>query len=190
MKAAFDKSKQSTLDDLSFQFNIQKPNIANKPAKEILINDISDVISEDELTINVDFTLLPSKLAFSKINLDIFFEDQLLKSIILGIPQSSLLNDNFDFPIILDMRGISAAKYLLRVEMFELWPSGEKLCFTSKEIIIEYIPTTKDSRLVKIPIVKSIAGSNLDVISSNEKRLYLDIEQDQKIESQSKRDQW
>jgi hypothetical protein len=178
------------LDDLSFQFNIQKPNLENKTAKEIVVSNISDVINEDELALNIEFTLLPSKLAFSKINLDIYFENQLLKSIILGIPQSSLLNDIFDFPIVLDMRGISAAKYLVRVEMFELWPSGEKLCFTSKEIIVEYVPKTKQSRLVKIPIVKSVAGSNLSVVSSSEKSVYLDIENDLKKESQSKRDQW
>jgi hypothetical protein len=178
------------LDDLSFQFNIQKPNLAKKPAKEIVVSNISEVINEDELAINVEFTLLPSKLAFSKINLDIYFEDQLLKSIILGIPQSSLLNNNFDFPIVLDMRGISAAKYLVRVEMFERWPSGEKLCFTSKEIIVEYVPKTKESRLVKIPFVKSVAGSNIEVVSSSEKSVYLDIEQESKEESQSKRDQW
>ena len=130
IKTAFDKSKQSTLDDLSFQFNIQKPNRQTNPQKKLWLTTFQSVINEDELAINVEFTLLPSKLAFSKINLDIYFEDQLLKSIILGIPQSSLLNDNFDFPIVLDMRGISAAKYIVRVEMFELWPSGEKLCFT------------------------------------------------------------
>jgi hypothetical protein len=178
------------LDDLSFQFNIQKPNQANKPSKEIVVNNISEVVNEDELAINVEFILLPSKLAFSKINLDIYFEDQLLKSITLGIPQSSLLNDNFDFPIVLDMRGISAAKYLVRVEMFELWPSGEKLCFTSKEIIVEYVPKTKESRLVKIPVVKSVAGSNIAVASSSEKSVYLDIEQDLKKEIQSRRDLW
>jgi hypothetical protein len=178
------------LDDLSFQFNIQKPNLANNPAKEILVSNISEAVNEDELAINIEFALLPSKLAFSKINLDIYFEDQLLKSIIIGIPQSSLLNDNFDFPIVLDMRGISAAKYLVRVEMFELWSSGEKLFFTSEEIIVEYVPKTKESRLVKIPIVKSVAGSNLSVVSSSEKSVYLDIEQDLKKESQSKRDQW
>ena len=178
------------MDDLSFQFNIQKPNQANKPSKEIVVNNISEFINEDELAINVEFTLLPSKLAFSKINLDIYFEDQLLKSIILGIPQSSLLNDNFDFPIVLDMQGISAAKYIVRVEMFELWPSGEKLCFNSKEIIVEYVPKTKESRLVKIPIVKSVAGSNIAVASSSEKSVYLDIEQDLKKEIQSRRDQW
>jgi hypothetical protein len=155
-----------------------------------VVSNISDAINENELAINVEFTLFPSKLAFSKINLDIFFENQLLKSIILGIPQSSLLNNNFDFPIVLDMRGISAAKYLIRVEMFELWSSGEKLCFTSKEIIVEYVPKTIESRLVKIPFVKSVAGSNLAVVSSSEKSVYLDLEQDLKKESQSKRDQW
>ena len=74
--------------------------------------------------------------------------------------------------------------------MFELWSSGEKLCFTSKEIIVEYVPKTIESRLVTIPFVKSVAGSNLAVVSSSEKGVYLDLEQDLKKESQSKRDQW
>jgi hypothetical protein len=189
-KAAVERSKQSTLDELCFQFNIQKPNDARKSVKEIVISSISNDINEDELALSTEFNLLPSKLAFSKINLDLYFEDQLLKSITLGIPQSPLLNDSFVFPLILNMRGISAGKYLVRVEMYELWPSKEKLSFVSKEIITDYIPKKRESRLVKIPIVKNVTVSNLTVVSSNEKSIYLDLEQDLKKESLSQRDQW
>lgn len=188
-KVVFEHSKQSTLDDLSFQFNIQKPDAA-KSVKGIVISEISNVIREDELALRIEFTLLPSKLAFSKLNLDLYFEDQLLKSITLGIPQSVLLNDDFDFPMVLDMRGIRAGKYIVRVEMYELWPSGEKLSFVSKEIIADYVPQKIESRLVKIPIIKNISILNLMVVSSSEKSIYIDLEDYLKKESMSQRDQW
>ena len=186
---AFGKSEQSTLDDLSFQFNIPKAE-SNKSTKEIVVDNISTVIKEEELALNVEFTLLPSKVAFSKINLDLYFSDQLLNSITLGIPKSPLMNDSFNFPFVLDMRGICAAKYLVRVEMYEPWSGTEKIAFTFKEIIVEYAPKTKQSRLLKIPIVKTISSANLAVIFPNQKSIYLDIEQDLKKESQSKRDKW
>ena len=184
------KSKQSTLDDISFQFNIQKPTRANKPSKAIVINDIAFAVKGDELTLKIDFTLLPSQTSFSKINLDLYFEDQLLNSATLSIPQSALLNDNLDFPMVLDMRRIGAGNYLIRVEMYELWSSDEKLNFTSKEIVVDYIPQTRESRLVKMPTVKSVEGSSLTIVSSSAKDIYRELEQDLKKESRSKRDDW
>jgi len=41
--------------------------------------------------------------------------------------------------------------------MYEPWSSDEKLNFTVKEIVVDYIPQTRESRLVKIPTVKSVA---------------------------------
>jgi hypothetical protein len=43
---------------------------------------------------------------------------------------------------------------------------------------------------VKIPTVKSVAGSDLTVVSSSVKDIYREIEQDQKQEAISKRDEW
>jgi hypothetical protein len=88
------------------------------------------------------------------------------------------------------MKGIGAEKYLFRVEMYEPWASGEKLNFTSKEIAVQYVPKTREERLVKIPTVKSVAGADLTVVSSSAKDIYREIEQDQKQEAISKRDKW
>jgi esterase/lipase len=44
--------------------------------------------------------------------------------------------------------------------------------------------------LVKIPTVKSVAGNDLMVVSSSAKNIYSEIEQDQKQEAISKRDEW
>ena len=74
--------------------------------------------------------------------------------------------------------------------MYEPWSSSEKLNFTSKEIIVQYVPVTREARLVKIPTLKSVAGADLTVVSSSAKNIYRDIEQDQKQEAISKRDEW
>jgi hypothetical protein len=184
------QAKQSTLDDLSFQFNIERTREAIKSTKAIVINKISDTTKEDELALKVEFTLLPSKVSFSKINLDLYFQDQLLGSTPLIIPQSQLLNDNFEISQVLEMKGMVVGEYLVRVEMYEPWDSGEKLNFAAKEIAVQYVPQNREARLVKIPTVKSVSGIDLAVVSSSEKDIYRDIEQEQKQEAISKRDEW
>jgi hypothetical protein len=184
------QAKQSTLEDLSFQFNIDRTKEAIKPTKAIVINSIVDTTKEDELALEVEFSLIPSKASFSKINLDLYFQEHLLNSTTISVPQSNLLNDTSEFPLVLSMRGIAAGEYLLRVEMGESWSSGEKLNFTSKEIAIQYVPQTREARLVKIPTLKSVAGTDLTVVSSSAKEIYREIEQDQKQEAISKRDEW
>jgi len=183
-------AKQSTLDNLSFQFNIERSKEPVKPAKTIVINRIVEQPKEDELALEVEFSLLPSPASFSKINLDLFFQENLVKSIPLHISKSLLLGDNLEYPLVLDMRGIVEGNYLIRVEMYEPWDSGEKLNFTAKEIEVQYVPQTRAERLVRIPTVKSVAGDDLTVVSSSAKSIYRDIEQDQKQEAISKRDEW
>jgi hypothetical protein len=190
MKVNVKQAKQSTLENLSFQFNINRSKEPTKPTKAIVINRVADATKEDELELKVEFTLLPSKASFSKINLDLYFQDHLLNSTSLSIPQSSLLNDRFEYPQILDMKGIDAGSYLFRVEMYELWSSGEKLNFAAKEAVVQYVPQTRESKLVKIPTIKNVAGADLTVISYDAKNIYHDIEQDLKKESMSKRDEW
>ena len=98
--------KQSTLEDLSFQFNINRNKESIKPIKEIVINSVSETSKEDELAFNVEFSLLPSKASFSKVNLDLYFQEHMLNSTTISIPQSTLLNNTFEFLLILDMKGI------------------------------------------------------------------------------------
>ena len=151
MKIDVERAKQSTLDDLSFQFNIVRAKEATKPTKTIMINQISDVTKEDELELKVEFSLLPSKASFSKVNLDLYFQENMLKPASLTIPQSQLLNDDFEFRQVLEMKGIAAGEYLIRVEMYEPWSSEEKLSFTSKEIVVNYIPANKGIKTSKNP---------------------------------------
>ncbi len=190
VKAGVKLSKQSRLDDVYCQLNVVR-NEPVEPIKEIIISALDTVSKEnEELALRTEFKLVPSKASFNKISLDLFFEDHLLKSSTLAIPQSMLLGDSLEYPLALDMKGIVEGNYLVRVEMYEKWSSGEKLNFASKEITIQYTPQTRESRLVKIPIVKSVACTDLTVVSSTAKDIYREIEQDQEKESVSKRDEW
>jgi hypothetical protein len=190
VKAEVKGKKQPKIDDIIYQFDVQKSKSELKTPKTIVINNIASVTLEDELALKIGFSLLPSISYFSKIKLDLFFQEELLNSVMLGIPQSSLLKGSLEFPQILDMKGIAAGDYLVRVEMYEPWSSGEKLNFTFKEISVHYTPQTREDRLVKIPTVKSVAGSDLLVISSTAKDIYSEIDESQRKESINKRDQW
>ncbi len=180
VKAEVKLSKQSRLDDVYCQLNVVR-NEPVEPIKEIIISALDTVSKEnEELALRTEFKLVPSKASFNKISLDLFFEDHLLKSSTLAIPQSMLLGDSLEYPLALDMKGIVEGNYLVRVEMYEPWSSGEKLNFTSKEITVKYIPQTRESRLVKIPTVKIVAGADLTVVTSSAKDICREIDEDLK----------
>ena len=88
------------------------------------------------------------------------------------------------------MTGIPAGSHAIKVEMRELWPSGEKLAHASKEVTVQYVPLRREERLIKIPIVKSIAGADLIVVSASEKGIYREMEKSAKKDLISKRDEW
>jgi len=190
-RAAVKQSKQTTLDSL--------PKVPKKESaktvepmreKQILITEIDTVTKEDELALKVDFRLLPSRTAFSKITSELHFDAQKLKVVRISIPQSPLATNDFELTPMLDMTGITAGLHTIKVEMYEPWSSGEKLTRTSKEVTVEYVPKSREDRLVKIPIVKSIAGTDLAIASDSEKSIYREIEESIKKELFSKRDEW
>jgi len=184
------RSKQSTLDNLAYHFDIQKTKGKDKPKKTIIINGIEHVIKENELDLRIGFSLLPSKTSFSKIIIDLYFQNNLLNSTSLSIPESLLLNDSFEHSLVLDMSGIREGDYVIRAELYELWNTTEKLNFTAEEVIVHYVPITREERLVKIPTIKSVAGADLAIVSPSAKEIFSEIEQNLKKESESKKDYW
>ena len=184
-------SEQLTLDSLpSAPKKEPAKTTAHIQEKRIVITEIGTLTKEDELALKVGFRLLPSKTAFSKIRSDLFFNGQKLKSVSITIPQSPLATDDFELTPVLDMKGVTAGSHIIKVEMYELWSSGEKLSWTTKEVTVEYVPQTRESRLVKVPILKSVAGTDLTVVSESEKDIYREIEKTMKREHISKRDDW
>ena len=184
-------SKQLTLDSLPNAPKQESVEVtASIQKKQIIITEIVAVTKEDELALKVGFRLLPSKTAFSKVRSKLWFDDQQISSVSISIPQSPLATDDFEINPVLDMKGITAGSHIIKVEMYELWSSGEKLNYISKEVTVEYIPKSREDRLIRVPIVKSIAGTGLAVVSDSDKSIYHEIEETMKKEMVSKRDEW
>jgi hypothetical protein len=191
MRTAAKQPKQAKLDNI--------PKLPNKtPAKpvgdgqkkQITITEIAAVTREDELALRIGFKLFPSRAAFSKITSDLYFDGKKMSSTRLAIIQGPLAADDSEVTSVLDMKGISSGAHIIRVEMYELWSSGEKLTSASKEVTIEYVPLKREDRLIEIPIIKSIAGTGIAVVSDHEKSIYREIEKEMKRDSFSRRDNW
>jgi len=191
MRKAAKQTKQTTLDNLQSlpKKDSDKPEAKQQP-KQIEITDVSNTKCENELVLRVGFKLVPSRTAFSRVTAEMFFDDQKIDSLRLRILQGPLATTESEFSSALDMTGIEAGQHKLKVEMYELWSMEEKLTKTSKEVTIEYIPVKREDRLVKVPVVKSVAGTDLAIVSDTQKNIYREIEADMKKQTISRRDQW
>jgi hypothetical protein len=191
MRIAAKQPKQGTLDNIS---KIAKKEASRSthldPKKLILITEISPETREDELKLKVGFRLHPSRIAFSKITAELFFDTKKMSPIRINILAGPLAADTSEFSSTLDMTGISAGLHTIKVEMYEPWSSGEKLTCTSKEATIEYTPTRREDRWIEIPIVKHMAGANLQIVSDSEKNVYRELQESMKKDEISKRDEW
>jgi hypothetical protein len=185
------RSEQTSLDDMP-EASKKEPveSVVNRPKKQIAIRAIGFVTKEDELALRIEFSLFPAKKLFSKIKADMFFDRQKLRSVSIVIPQSPLARNDFELTPVLDMKGITAGSHVIKVEMYELWDSREKFTCASKEVKIEYVPLRREDKLIKLPTVKSIAGSDLVFVSESEKDIYREIDENIKKEAISKRDNW
>ncbi len=185
------QTKQTRIDDVTQLLNKSlAKQVGGVQKKQIAITEIATEIREDELALRIGFKLFPSRAAFSKITSDLYFNGKKMLSTGLAIIQGPLATDDSEFMSVLDMKGITSGSQIIRVEMYELWSSGEVLTRASKEITIEYVPVKREDRLIEIPIIKSVAGKGLAIISKHEKSIYREIEKEMKEDTVSKRDSW
>jgi hypothetical protein len=184
-------TKQLTLDNIP-KTTAKQANDSTKPIqqKQIIITQIDTETKEDELALKIAFKLFPSKTAFSKVKSDLWFDNQQITSITIRVLQGPLATDESEFTPVLDMKGIPAGSHTVKVEMYESTASSIKLCQAIKEIAVDYVPITRESRLIKVPTVKCVAGADLVVISNLEKGVYSEFERVIKNERLSKRDVW
>ncbi len=187
----FISSNQTNINNLSAQVNNYASTIEKtKLNKQIIIHELTFTTKEDELAIKTSFKLSPSKIYFSKVWLELYFDNQKINCTCITIPQGPLMVDDFELTPVLDMHGISAGTYTVKVEIIERWNSGEILTIAFKEAQLNYIPLRRQDRLIKVPTFKSIAGENLSIASEADKSLYHNIIQELKKDLTSKRDQW
>ena len=191
MRIDIKRSKQTTLGNTAepMKKEFAKPDVPELK-KQIEITEISTSVREDELVLKVGFNLAPSRASFSRVTSDLYFDEQKIDSLRLLILQGPLATNDSEFSSVLDMTGISQGQHKLRVEIYELWDSSEKLTSTSKEASIEYVPLKREERLINIPIIKSVAGADLAIVSDTERNIYRALEEEMKKETISRRDEW
>ena len=191
MRKVAKQTKQTTLDSLSLlpKKKLDEKTVARQ-TKQIEITDVTTTSREDELVLIVSFKLIPSRTFFSRITADISFDQQQIESLRLRILQGPLATNEAEFSSVLDMTGIHAGQHLLSVIMHEFWTLEENPIKACKEISIEYIPTKREDRLIKVPIIKSVAGTDLSIVSDSEKNIYRKIEEEMKRQTTSRRDNW
>jgi hypothetical protein len=174
--------KQQKLD--TFPSELQKE--PTRKNKQIVISSLDSVTKYDEMVLTVDFKLLPSKTVFSKVRSTLWFDDQEVKSDLIGIPQGFGDSDEFQLNYNLDMRGIAAGAHAIKVELDDLFSP----CSATKEETINYVPLDIKAAYRKIPTTKKIAGEDFTIVSRSDKKIYLDIDKARKSELDSKRDKW
>ncbi len=179
------ESKQLTFDKLPKQ---ETPQPTPKLEKFIDIAQLSYSIKENELEFSIAFGLLPSKNCFSNLMLELYFDNNKLNTFRISVPPSKLLGNELEFPVTLDMTGICPSAHTIKVEMYEQWKK-EKLFSTSKYVIVQYSPTRREDRYVKVPIVRKIDGV-FRIILPEEKALYEQFEKSRRREIKNKRDHW
>jgi hypothetical protein len=157
-----------------------------RKSKQIIISRLDLVTKYDEIVLTVEFALVPSKTAFSKVRSTLWFDNQEVKSDLITIPQSLGGADEFQLNYTLDIRGISAGVHSIKAELCDLFYP----CSAIKEEHVDYVPLDRKAAYRKIPIAKKVAGGDFTIVSSSDKEIYTDIEQARKSELDSKRDKW
>lgn len=185
------QSKQTTFDNLPKKSKEEAVEPPAQTQKRIEIVEVNTETREDELKLKIWFRLHPSKTAFSKITAELHFDEHHFHTVPLKIHPSSLTKENLEFNRVLEMTGIASGPHTIKVEMYELWSSGEKLTSASKEVTVEYVPVRMEDRhLIRVPFVKSEARADVAIVTEAEKSIYRETEEDMKKELMSKRDDW
>jgi hypothetical protein len=179
------RAKQSTFDNLPKTPEAPKQ---DKPEKSIVIQ-LTHTAKEDELELAISFRLLPSRMYFSNLQLDLHFDGTKINSYRVAIPPSRLLSDELEFPIALDMAGISVGEHVVKVELSEKWMTGEVLAYASKYVVVQYSPVRKEDRYVKVPLVRRIDGA-FRIVLPEEKELYDALDRNHRDELNAKRDRY
>ena len=182
-------SNQATLDNLPKMKPKDAVEIIKQRNEPITITQIEPQVKEDDLTLKIFFKL-PSKKSFSRVRLELLFDDIILSPINIRLLQGPLATKEFEFSTFLDMKGVASGNHQITIKLWGLWDSQERLCQTQREISINYQPQERRPTLVKIPSIRKVIGGDIAIISPSDKKVYIDLEKNAKKESQSKKDKW
>ncbi len=117
--------------------------------KQITITKLNSRLAWDKLFLEVEFQLTPNKNYFSKIEAELWFDQEKTKSILFDIMQSFASTNDFMLKATLDLTGIPQGTHSVKVEIYEIWEFIEKHEHAKKEITFHYSPETKIANLKK-----------------------------------------
>ncbi|MDR0318504.1 MAG: hypothetical protein LBI09_00510 [Nitrososphaerota archaeon] len=190
MSKAAKQLKQLTFDSLPATPTTKQDTKTRQAIhKQICITKMETTTGIDELALKINFKLEPSHRAFSKIKAELYFENTRINTVTIQVLQGSLATNELEYSWIMNTKGVSEGAYHLKVEMYEHWPSSEKLYQTTRELTVKYIPQTRQARLIKIPFIKKVTGTNIAVITNQEKQIYKDLEKTAKKEQTSRQNE-
>ncbi len=157
--------------------------------KQIVITKLDSTLVWDDLFLEVEFQLVPSKSYFSKIKAELWFDQEKTKVFLFDILHSFSSTNEFTLKATLDLQETPMGTHSIKVEMYEPWSITEKHNQTEKETKIEYTPETKKATLRRIPTIKKIEAEGIAIISADEKQLYQEMQETMKKELTSKREE-
>jgi hypothetical protein len=108
-------TKQLTLDNIP-KTTAKQANDSTKPIqqKQIIITQIDTATKEDDLALKIAFKLFPSKTAFSKVQSELWFDNQQITSVTIRVLQGPLATEESEFTPVLNMKGIPAGAHTVK----------------------------------------------------------------------------
>jgi len=154
--------------------------------KEVSITALNAAVKREDLILNAQFRLAPSKRIFSRIRANLHFDGQFMKSFYLGIPYYFARQEEFPLRTLLSLENVSAGTHTVKLEMSGLWPSASPSDI--KEITFDYQPPDEAPIAGAIPIIKRIEGPSIAVVTDEAKRLYQEMRERWKRELIARRE--
>lgn len=156
--------------------------------KHVTITKLEATVKRTNLILIAKFKLAASKRIFSRIQADLYFDEQHIKSFYVGIPYYFAGKKEFPLRSLLSLEEISAGSHTIKLEMCGLWHYATPSDL--KETTIEYQPPVKTKITRKVPKVKKIDGPHIAVVTDEAKKLYREMRERWKKEVRAKRDRW
>ncbi|KON33005.1 MAG: hypothetical protein AC479_05935 [miscellaneous Crenarchaeota group-6 archaeon AD8-1] len=184
-------SKQLRLDNLPSEELASGKEVLEQKRKISINNICLDLdFKRDELALKVDFSLLPSKVSFSKLKADLWFDNTKVKSVQFDILHTFGRTDDFSLRATLDFFGVKPGSHAVKVELYEVSSFRKNLAYAVKETTVEYNPPSKKERLKKVLAIQKVEGQGIAIVSENEKEIYKEIEDSIKETVAAKEDKW
>jgi len=155
--------------------------------KAVTITDLNTMLKRQDLILNVKFKLAPSKRVFSRIKVDLYFDEECIKSFYLGVPYYFACKEELPIRSVLSLKQVRAGKHTVKVELGGLWPLAGPSDF--KEATIDWYPTVRVPLVKVIPRVKKIEAPAIAVVTSEVKGLYEEMRKRWKRELIARREE-